>query len=356
MIKGQHLRTPECIAKQLMSLRSPETRAKLVASHMGKHATPEARAKIAAWHTGTHLSPETKAKLSDINKHRSPEWQSKLMAARCTPEARERTRTLHKGKHLTPETKAKISMANKGQPSWNKGNHYSLETKAKIGAISKERWANPECRAKMTMAIKQACNTPEWREKQMNKRLSPEAKHKISIAHQGKTLSPEHKAKISAKGKGRHPSAETIAKRAAANKGQHRTSEAIANMIKGVSHKQTKPEKIVEIVLNEVCPKEYKYVGSDGSVVLNHCVPDFINMNHEKKAIEVFGEYWHGLKVTGRTREQEEIQRLNKYAEVGFDCLIIWESETKKPDLQSVKERIKAFRKMKHSENQPYLI
>lgn len=49
----------------------------------------------------------------------------------------------------------------------------------------------------------------------------------------------------------------------------------------------------------------------DGSLV-----PDFIVGN---KCVELFGNYWH--------KGENPQDRINKFKEVGFDCLVIWESE-----------------------------
>jgi hypothetical protein len=78
---------------------SPETRAKMSASNVGKKRTAETRARISAAQKGRVHSAERRAKNSAANK----------------------------GKKLTEEHKARISAAQKGK-------RHSAETRAKIGA------------------------------------------------------------------------------------------------------------------------------------------------------------------------------------------------------------------------------
>ncbi len=43
----------------------------------------------------------------------------------------------------------------------------------------------------------------------------------------------------------------------------------------------------------------------------------------------MFGNYWHGEERTGRTRKQEENQRIKHFAKYGYKTLIIWEYKLK---------------------------
>lgn len=76
----------------------------------------------------------------------------------------------------------------------------------------------------------------------------------------------------------------------------------------------------------------YKYVG-DGEFILGGCCPDFLNVNGEKKLIELFGNYWH--------RGENPENRINFFHQFGFDTMIIWESELKEPSM--VIQKIKAW-------------
>jgi len=80
----------------------------------------------------------------------------------------------------------------------------------------------------------------------------------------------------------------------------------------------TKPEMILDTILQKYFPNEWKYVGL-GEIFIAGKVPDFININGQKKLIELYGDYWH-------TKEESQ-ERIAFFKQYGFDTLIIWESE-----------------------------
>ena len=112
-------------------------------------------------------------------------------------------------------------------------------------------------------------------------------------------------------------------------------------ILKGSHNRPTIAEKKVWALLNYICPNDYKYTGNDGSSVINGCIPDFLNINGQKKIVEVFGDYWHSEEVTGRTKEEEEQRKIERFRVFGFKCLIIWESELGNPD--EVIEKLREF-------------
>jgi len=60
------------------------------------------------------------------------------------------------------------------------------------------------------------------------------------------------------------------------------------------------------------------------------------------KIVECFGDYWHGRMRTGKAPFDHEQEVIQAFAEVGLECLIVWESEVKlKPE--EVKARLRAF-------------
>lgn len=91
-----------------------------IKSRLGKKHTPETRAKLSASCMG-RVSPLKGVKMSE-------ETKLKLRAANL-------------GKKLSDETKKKISLAGKGKPSWIKGLKHKEETKLKMSLAHKERWA-----------------------------------------------------------------------------------------------------------------------------------------------------------------------------------------------------------------------
>jgi len=113
-------------------------------------------------------------------------------------------------------------------------------------------------------------------------------------------------------------------------------------MFRVLRQKQLKPNKDeikLSDILDTLYPNQYKYVG-DGVVVIGGMNPDFININGQKKIIELFGHYWHtGVKVPFNRTEEG---RISSYKKFGFDCLVIWDYQLKRnPSL--VKTAIQSF-------------
>lgn len=126
------------------------------------------------------------------------------------------------------------------------------------------------------------------------------------------------------------------------NFGRHHTEETKEKMRKshieimknGIYNlKPTKPEKQINSCLHEAKPNEYKYTG-DGSFWIGDLNPDIVNINGLKKCIEHFGCFWHDCPVcfpknAGKHKQYTAEERIAKYAEYGWDCLVIWEHAVK---------------------------
>jgi len=97
-----------------------------------------------------------------------------------------------------------------------------------------------------------------------------------------------------------------------------------------------RPERLLKKILNQILPKEYKYVGN-GKIIIDRFNPDFINVNGQKKIIELYGDYWHNR----RDVIKRDKYRLISYAEYGYKTLIIWEHELK--DLEIMIAKIMEF-------------
>lgn len=67
----------------------------------------------------------------------------------------------------------------------------------------------------------------------------------------------------------------------------------------------------------------------------HHKNPDFIvpgpDPDHPKKGVtkvvEAFGDFWHSRIFTGKAPFEHEQELIDAYAEIGIECLILWESE-----------------------------
>jgi G:T-mismatch repair DNA endonuclease (very short patch repair protein) len=265
--------------------------------------------------------------------------------------------------------------------------HHSEETKqkqreSKLG--DKNPMKRPEVREKMIASclgkakpklkkiIKELWTHKEYRRKQyeshIGKHLPKEQKKKIGLSNTGKKRTDAAKKRYSKirKGKtfeelygveqakllkqnlqithtGKKQSSETIEKRTKKLKERLQNLEYkekwLKAIFKGLDIKPNKPEILLNSILQQLFPNQYKYVG-DGSVLIGYKNPDFINVK-DHKIIELYGDYWHSKRITKRNRVDEERQRIKHFVKYGYQTLIIWEYELK--DLVKLKEKLLSF-------------
>lgn len=104
---------------------------------------------------------------------------------------------------------------------------------------------------------------------------------------------------------------------------------------KQVISRSLRPNKIelrLNKILNENFPNEYKYVG-DFQFWLGGKNPDFMNVNGQKKLIELYGSYWH--------KDDNPRNRINHFKKYGFDTLIIWDKELK--NIPKLEKKLEIF-------------
>ena len=221
------------------------------------------------------------------------------------------------------ETKRKISKSLKGCTPWNKGGTMSIECKQKLSKYHLGKSLSE-------LGHKVDCSCCMCRAKRHEKRkpLSEETKRKISESHKGKYVSKETRRKMS------------DGQKRMCRQNPKYVEERVRAMIAGQTISFTKPERRLKNRLNHLFPNEYKYVG-DGTIWIGRKCPDFINVNGQKKIIEMFGEFWHGKKRTRRTKKQEENQRIKHFAKYGFKTLIVWENELK--NMKQLKRKLIKF-------------
>jgi len=267
---------------------------------------------------GEHLSVDTKAKISV------------------------KVRETMLGHATSPETCARLSAANRGERNPNWGKHPSDETRAKMSKAHRGKCPSIETRAKLRSAGIGRHHSDATRAKlraaNLGKQLTAEVRAKIGAAHRGehspmwgKHLSTDTRAKLRMTKLGKRFSAELCAKLSAIHRALWENPEyrdrAIQAMRKGMVIRPTAPERQMRTLLDTHFPGEWKYVGN-GDVIIGGKNPDFMNVNGRKAVIEVFGDYWHSKRVTGKEPEQEVADRIAHFARYGFDCLVIWERET----------------------------
>lgn len=215
-----------------------------------------------------------------------------------------------KGKHASPDTEFK-----KGNISWTKGKHRTKEEIAKMVETKKKLYA-------------------EGKIKSWNKGLTKDTDERVRKLHekQAKTM-----RKLYAEGKIK-PNSGTF------KKGRKLNEESERKRFENQHMRPTRPEKLLDSLLQQNFPNEYKYTG-DGKVVINGRNPDFLNCNGQKKAILLNGVYWHLTRLQkvnqNLTRGEVEINERKPYDEFGFKLLHIWEDELKNAD--SVIDKIKDF-------------
>jgi len=123
-----------------------------------------------------------------------------------------------------------------------------------------------------------------------------------------------------------------VKKEAWSNKTDEEKAQHLCKVFKSNEIKPNKTELIVNDLIQNIKPNEFKYVG-DGQIWISGKNPDWINVNGQKQVVEYFSNYWH-------KKEDEEIRK-SHFKKYGFDCLVIWEDELK--DKESVLQKILNF-------------
>lgn len=94
--------------------------------------------------------------------------------------------------------------------------------------------------------------------------------------------------------------------------------EYVQRQMKARNVQPNKTELKLDNFLQQFLPNEYKYVG-DGEFILAGKCPDFVNINGQKKIIELFGNYWH--------QNDDGGERIKLFEQYGYQTLIVQESE-----------------------------
>ncbi len=94
--------------------------------------------------------------------------------------------------------------------------------------------------------------------------------------------------------------------------------EYIIKQMKSRGVKPNKSEQYLEKFLDKLYPNEWKFVG-DGQLIIAGKCPDFVNVNGQKKIIELYGDYWH--------KNDKPQDRKDIFFPFGYSTLIIWEHD-----------------------------
>jgi G:T-mismatch repair DNA endonuclease (very short patch repair protein) len=130
-----------------------------------------------------------------------------------------------------------------------------------------------------------------------------------------------------------HPSKETRKKSSDSHKGNHLSEKSLKKWAKSCKLKPNKAEQKLDFILQEIAPNEFKLNVRANVMILGGKIPDFVNINGQKKVIELYGDYWH--------KGQDINVRIDYFKQLGWDTLIIWEKELK--DIENLKLKILEF-------------
>jgi G:T-mismatch repair DNA endonuclease (very short patch repair protein) len=106
----------------------------------------------------------------------------------------------------------------------------------------------------------------------------------------------------------------------------------LRNQRKGNNTKPNKKESFLDNFIQSKAPNQY-LLNVNGKTIINGRVPDWININGEKKVILHQGIYWHLGKLLKKfpnlTKRKVESIEKKPYNDMGFEVLFIWEDELK---------------------------
>jgi G:T-mismatch repair DNA endonuclease (very short patch repair protein) len=118
--------------------------------------------------------------------------------------------------------------------------------------------------------------------------------------------------------------------------------------------KFNKSERKLYSIIRQVAPNQYRYNGTGdlGLRIFRH-LPDFINVDGQKKIIELYGCYWHCCPVCGITktpfRDAEDIHAkdamtMRHMEALGYKVLVVWTHEFRNlNEVAQLQERIREF-------------
>ncbi len=249
-------------------------------------------------------------KLSDEHKKIISETQK---GKKLSKKHRKIISEIQTGRFVSKETRRRMSEANKGIKNSMYGKTHSLKARNKMSESRKGRKHTEETKKKMSETRKLYWKQDDYRNKMNEIMTSVEYRKKHSeIAYEF-----------------------------------WKTKEYQINYSISRDVKPNKPEIKLQELLDKLFSNEYKYVG-DFEFWIGARNPDFMNINGQKKLIELFGDYWHSEKVTGILKEKHEQERKNHFKKYGFDTLVVWERELK--NINKLRDKLLEFNRKETNE------
>ena len=117
--------------------------------------------------------------------------------------------------------------------------------------------------------------------------------------------------------------------------------ETIAHWLERTRVLPTKPERmLMQIIIKHSLP--FEYTGNSPKPI-GHKVPDFTHLE-KPKVIEVFGDYWHKKETNPKLEgHRTEVGCKNAYANYGYDCFVLWESDLMRKTEEEIVGQIEKF-------------
>lgn len=263
-----------------------------------------------------------------------------------------RGKKLHLGYSHSSQTKE--ILREKGKKQWKDPKIREMKSKA-----LQELWKDPKFRKLMTEKI--GCNWGKSGSKAPNFKGGPILVecafcHKVIYRKRMKVLKSKSKrffCSLNCKGawqkenqKFNDETKEKLRKASKKNWKDPKCREKTIRAIIKASHvKPNKAELKLNNILQEFLPGQYALNVKAEIMLLGGKIPDFVNVNGEKKIIELYGDYYHRNEKLNSDGDGGA-QRKNIFAKFGFATLIIWEHELKEEKI--LVRKIRKFNKQKN--------
>jgi len=226
------------------------------------------------------MSDAQKGKKHPNRRSYSPESLEHIRQA-----AHKRKGTHNKQYVKSPKYKHNDTVFPKGIIPWNKGKNgvYSEGTRKRISETLKAKKYCPtdEMRAK-ALSVNLGRIKSEEEKAKLSKALmghinSKQTRLKMSISHTGVPLSNNQRQTMSITWKNKYQDMEF-------------KNNRIRQIMRGCTARPTIPELRLDDILQKHFPNSYKYTGNR-EFVIGGKNPDFVNINGQKKLIEMYGDY-----------------------------------------------------------------
>jgi len=222
----------------------------------------------------------------------------------------------HKERGISSGTFCSKSCAAYANQNWRKRDINAFK---KIHDSLISYYANPINREKTSIATSKAMamlkTDLSYREKMRVRNIkinnSPVTREKRRLISQRLAQDPEYIAKITPNDEVKQKIRQKVLER-------YRSDPDYRSRVLSSRRPTDIEARLIEIIEKYMLP--YRYTG-DGSFWVGGKNPDFVNVNSEKIAIDLFGDFWH---------EPSEIEpRKAVFAEYGWHLIILWGHELK---------------------------